>query len=203
MITAILLAAGRSRRMGSQKLLLPLGGKQAIARIAEEVLAGPVDDVVAVVRQGDQEVARTLAGALAGRAARVVANPDDDGDMLSSVRCGLRAMPPACDAVLVVLGDQPGISRETVADLIRAFCEADRGIVVPTFDGRRGHPILFSTRYCSEVLSQYEARGLRGLLEAHPGDVLEVESARPEVVEDMDTPADYRRISRRFSDPSG
>ena len=198
MITAILLAAGRSRRMGTQKLLLPLGDKPMIARIAEEVLASPVDDVVAVVRRGDPQVA----DAIAGRAVRVIANPDDDGDMLSSVRCGLRALPAGCDAVLVVLGDQPGISRETVADLVRVFRRADRGIVVPTFEGRRGHPILFSTRYCREVLLRHDDRGLRGLLEAHSGDVLEVESMRPEVVEDMDTPADYRRISQRFSEPS-
>ncbi len=135
MIAAIVLAAGRSRRMGAQKLLLPLGGVPMIARVVDAVLAGTVDDVVVVIGPGGERIA----AALAGRPVRFIANPNPDGEMLGSVRCGLRALPPKCEAALVVLGDQPGLTAGLIATLVGAFRSSGRGIVVPTHCGRRGH----------------------------------------------------------------
>jgi molybdenum cofactor cytidylyltransferase len=193
MVCALVLAAGRSRRMGAQKLLLPVGGQPAIARIVDEVLRSPVDHVLVVIgHQGDR-----ITEALAGRRVSFVANADAEGEMLSSVRCGLRAMPEACVAVLLVLGDQPGITAEVIATLVRAFRTAGRGIVVPTYGGRRGHPLLFAVHYRDEILNHCEEVGVRGLLQAHPEDVLEVEVATPGVLEDMDVPEDYRRMVGR------
>jgi molybdenum cofactor cytidylyltransferase len=199
MICAIVLAAGRSRRMGVQKLLLPLGGQPVIARVADAWLGGPVDRVFAVVgRDGDR-----IAEALAGRPIQFVVNPQAEGEMLSSVRCGLRAMPDECAVVLVVLGDQPGVTADVVAATVRAFRADGRGIVVPTCRGRRGHPLLFAAHYRDEILNQYEDAGLRGLLLAHPADVCEVEVAMPGVLEDIDVPEDYRQmIARRQADSS-
>jgi molybdenum cofactor cytidylyltransferase len=191
MIAALVLAAGRSRRMGVQKLLLPLGGQPVIARIVDKVLRSPVDKVLVVVRQGDESVAR----ALGGRKVRFVANPHAEGEMLSSVRCGLLAVPAEADGVLIVLGDQPGISREVVAELVRTFQAGSRGIVVPTCGGQRGHPLLVATRYRDEILSRYDDTGLRGLLRAYPEDVWEVEVSTPKIFDDMDTPEDYRRMA--------
>jgi molybdenum cofactor cytidylyltransferase len=193
MISAIVLAAGKSRRMGAEKLLLPLDGKRLIARIVDEVLESPVDEVLVVVGSNEAEIKR----ALAGRQARLVVNPDAGGEMLSSVRCGLAAASEQCRAVLVVLGDQPGISRILIADLVRAFRSGGKGIVVPTYGGRRGHPILFSVKHRDEVLHSYDDVGLRGLSRSHPDDVLEMQASTAEVLEDMDVPEDYRRMLRR------
>jgi len=191
MICALVLAAGRARRMGAQKLLLPIGDRPAIARIVDEVLAGPVAEVVVVVGTDGGRIA----DALAGRRVTLVANPDPAGEMLSSVRCGLRAMPEACTAALVVLGDQPSLTAGLVAALAGAHRATGRGLVVPTYRGRRGHPLLVAMRYREEVLRGYDDVGLRGLLRAHPQDVGEVETGVPGVVEDMDVPDDYRRAA--------
>jgi molybdenum cofactor cytidylyltransferase len=195
MISAIILAAGRSRRMGAQKLLLPLAGKPLIARIVDEVLESPVDEVLVVTGRDGQRIAK----ALEGREVRLVPNPDVESEMLGSVRRGLTAVAADSEAVLVVLGDQAGISGLVVTELVRAFRSGGRGIVVPTFDRKRGHPILFSASYGEEVLREYDEVGLRGLLQAHPEDVAEIPVSTREVIEDIDVPEDYRRMRSRLS----
>jgi len=185
--------------MGVQKLLLPVRGKPAITRIVDEVLASPVDQVFVVI--GDD--GGRITEALAGRHVHFVTNPHAEGEMLSSVRCGLLAMPQECRTVLVALGDQPGITADVVAVLVRAHRDAGRGIVVPTHGGRRGHPLLFAIHYRDEILSRYDQVGLRGLLQAHPEDVLEVEVPTPGVLEDMDVPEDYRRAAAGLPNTSG
>ncbi|MCX6903776.1 MAG: nucleotidyltransferase family protein [Verrucomicrobia bacterium] len=187
----MVLAAGQSRRMGTQKLLLPMAGRPLITGIVDEVLRSPVAEVFVVLGRDAPRVTQ----ALAGRSVHLLTNPCTDGEMLSSVRCGLRALPPECAAALVVLGDQPGITAETISMLIQAFQTHSRGIVVPTHGGKRGHPLLLSMRYRDELLSQHDGTGVRGLLLAHPDDVMEVEVPASGVVEDMDTPEDYRRMS--------
>jgi molybdenum cofactor cytidylyltransferase len=195
MVFAIVLAAGRSRRMGVQKLLLPVGGKPMVAHVVDAVLAGPVDGAIVVVGQEGQ----TVADAVAGRRVRFVTNPDADGEMLGSVRCGLRALPQEIEAALIATGDQPGITSDLVIALVRAFRASGRGIVVPVHGGRRGHPLLVAARYRAEILTRYDGTGLRGLLRAHPEDVLEVEVSARSVLEDVDCPADYERaVARRL-----
>jgi molybdenum cofactor cytidylyltransferase len=124
--------------------------------------------------------------------------------MLSSVRCGWQALPQAGrphHAVLVVPGDQVGLATELVNLVIEAGRQSEKGIVVPTHGGRRGHPLLVSSDYREQVLHQYDNVGLRGLLWDHPEDVLEVEVASPGVLSDMDTPEDYASISQPPRDP--
>jgi len=196
MICAIILAAGRSRRMGTQKLLLPFGGQSVIVHIADQILRGGVEQTIVVVAPD----AAALAEALAGRSITLVTNPDDEGDMLSSVRCGLRALPQECEAVLVVLGDQPAVRGELIAGMVHAMRTAGRPIVVPVHQGRRGHPILFSARYRQEVLTSHDGVGLRGMLLRHPEDVLELDVPSDWVLADMDWPEDYRRELERLKE---
>ncbi len=194
MICTIVLAAGRSRRMGRQKLLLPLGGKPVITRIVDELQQSPVDQIFVVTGRDSEGIEQ----ALAGREVSFVRNPEDDGDMLGSLRCGLRALPTACVGVLVVLGDQPGLSAELVAGLIESFDAAAGGIVVPVHNVHRGHPVLIAARFREELLTRYDGLGLRGLLAAHPGEVFGVAVFDRTVLEDMDTPEDYgRQVSER------
>lgn len=195
MICALVLAAGQSRRMGTQKLLLPLNGQPVIVRVVDELLRGPVDQVFVVV--GEQ--GRQIREAIAARPVRVVTNADAEGEMLSSVRCGLTAMPDKCAGVLVALGDQPSITAQVVEDLVEAFRAGGRGIVVPTYQAQRGHPLLIAMHYRDEILTRYDHVGLHGLLQAHAEDVLGVEVAASGVLEDMDVPEDYRRMIGRFA----
>jgi molybdenum cofactor cytidylyltransferase len=194
MICSIILAAGRSHRMGAQKLLLPLGGRPMIARIVDEVLRAPVDRVFVIFGPDGDRIAESLAG----RQVEFVTNPDPEAEMLSSVRCGLRAMPENCIAVLVVLGDQPGVTADVIAALVQAYKTSGRGIATPIHKGKRGHPLLFAMRYRDEILKGYDDIGLRGLLHAHPDDVCEIEFSTSNVINDMDLPEDYARETKRF-----
>ena len=198
MICAMVLAAGRSRRMGAQKLLLLLGDRPVIAHIVDEVLRSPVDRVFVIVGLDGARVAE----ALAGRRVEFATNPDPEGEMLTSIRCGLRAMPEDCAAVLMVLGDQPGVTADVIAAIVQAFQTSGRGIVAPIYKGKRGHPLLFAMRYRDELLNQYDDVGLCGLLRAHPEDVFEVEIPAPSVIEDMDLPEDYERETKRYKNGS-
>jgi molybdenum cofactor cytidylyltransferase len=209
-ICAVILAAGQSRRMGAQKLLLPFDGRTVIGRIAGEILRSPVARTFVVVGADGARVAAALETGLVSRKGgrsrgspkgrlSFVTNPDPDGDMLSSVRCGLRALPAGCEAVLVALGDQPSITAELVARIVHAFHASGHGIIVPVYGGKRGHPLLFSARYSREVLTRYDDLGLRGLLHAHPEDVFELPADSASVLSDMDYPQDYLRELGRLT----
>lgn len=192
MIGCILLAAGRSQRMGSQKLLLPIAGVPMIARIADELRVSPVRSIVVVVGADGEQIRQ----ALGPRKVTVTENSVAESDMLGSVRCGLRALPQSCEGILIVLGDQPGLTRGLVAELIVTFRRTRQRIVVPTFAGRRGHPLLFSASLKSEVLEGLDGVGLRGLLLAHPNEIAEVAVATAHELADMDTPEDYAQVQR-------
>ena len=194
MTAAIVLAAGLSRRMGVQKLLLPYGGDTVVGHIVTQLLASTLDEVYVVVGHEGGRVR----SALVGRPVAVVTNPDYGTGMLSSVRCGLRALPERCRDVLVALGDQPAVHAGLIDDMIRAFAAEQKGILVPCHDGRRGHPLLFSVRYRDEILAHYDRVGLRGLLQAHADDIANLPVSSPAVLADMDCPTDYRRELERF-----
>jgi len=189
MICAIVLAAGRSRRMGVQKLLLPFGGKTVISHIVDQLLGSAVDKIFVVTGHQPERIS----GELSGRPVCIVNNADYESGMLSSVRCGLHALPERCRTVLVAIGDQPSISTGLVDLMIRSFAAAEKNILVPCYDGRRGHPILFAAMYREEILTHYDDVGLRGLLHAYPDDVLELTVSTSCVLSDMDYPDDYRR----------
>jgi molybdenum cofactor cytidylyltransferase len=161
----------------------------------DELLRSPVDRVFVVIGQDGKPILE----ALAGRRVHVVTNMQAEEEMLRSVRCGLAAMPQESAAAMVALGDQPGITADVAAELVRSFHTTGRGIVVPTYQGRRGHPLLFSMRYRDEILTRHEGRGLRGLLEAHHRDIFELEVAAAGILEDVDLPEDYRRMIGRCS----
>ena len=197
MIHAIVLAAGRSTRMGDdvQKLLLPFGGETVVGRVVGELQRSPIDRIHVVVGGADEDRVRE---ALADLSPDFVTNPDNTAEMLSSVRCGLKALPAGCEAVVLALGDQPTISSDLIVEMIDAFRGSERDIVVPVHDGRRGHPLLFSSRFREETLQSYDDVGLRGLLHAHPQQVHELQTADSSVLTDIDYPADYRRELERL-----
>jgi molybdenum cofactor cytidylyltransferase len=175
--------------MGTQKLLLPFAGTTVIGHVVRTLVASPVRGVAVVVSPEGTGVADEARRA----GAATVFNPTPDGDMLSSIRCGLRALPGDCDAALVALGDQPTLRPALVADLVAALHGRSGAIVVPVCGGARGHPLLVAARWFGEVLERHDGVGLRGLLLAHPDRVVEVPTGDAEVLEDVDDPEAYRR----------
>ncbi len=196
MIIAIVPAAGQSRRMGVQKQVLPLAGTTVIGHIVDELQKSRIDEVCVVAGfQADH-----LRQALGARNVRIVVNPDyERSDMLASIRCGLAAIPTACRGILVALGDQPAITAELVDAMIDCLSSGDRGIVVPVYEGRRGHPLLLDGRYRSEIRTRCDQVGLRGLVAAHADDVFELRVSTSAVLSDMDYPEDYQRELARLS----
>lgn len=186
----IVLAAGRSQRMGTQELLLPINSKPMIAVIVDAVLQSPVAEICVVVGRDAEQMRATLAG----RKVQFVSNPDLQGDMLSSVRCGWRALPAECAAALIVLGDQPGLTGQIVNELLNAFAAGQGGIVLPKHGGHRAHPLLVSARFRDEVLARHDGIGLKGLLAAHPKEIHEIAVTSAGAVADVDSPEDYARL---------
>ena len=195
-VYAVVPAAGRSRRMGTQKMLLPFAGSTVIGQVVRTLRSAPLRGVVVVVSPDGGAVE---AEALAAGASTVV-NPDQDADMLSSVRCGIRALPVDADAALVALGDQPTVKASLVASLVQAFSARTDAIVVPVHRGTRGHPLLVASRWFGGVLTRYDGTGLRGLLSEQGDSVVELHVDDEWVLRDVDDPADYRAAVGRTSD---
>ena len=175
--------------MGTQKLLLPFGDSTLIGHVVDELLRSVVDQVYVVVGHQRQRIMAELSG----RPVSILTNPDYSSGMLSSVRCGIGGLPPQCEAILVALGDQPAITAELVDAMAESFATVGQRILVPVYRGRRGHPLLFSADYRGEILTRHDDLGLRGLLRAHPDDVIELAVSTAGVLSDVDYPADYQR----------
>jgi len=194
MVTAIVLAAGLSRRMGRFKLLLPWGERTVIGQVVATLQEAGVPEIVVVTGHHAADVA----AALADTPARVVFNPDyATGEMLSSIRAGLQNLTgdstsKDLKAALLCLGDQPQMEAATV----RAVVAAGEGtgwqcIVIPSYHMKAGHPILLPRFVWPEVLAAADT--LRAVLAAHRPHIhyLTVDTAT--VLADLDTPEDYAR----------
>lgn len=192
---ALILAAGSSRRMGSQKLLLPYGQSTIIETVVDNVLKSSVDHVMLVLGANQEEIR----DALRQKAVQFCYNTEHEKGMLSSVICGIRALPPEAVSVLIFLGDQPGISPSVTNRVIEAYNEELFGIVIPLHEHRRGHPLLVDMKYRKEVEKLDLEEGLRALRHHFPQDVMEVEVDAPGILVDIDTPEDYREVKKRNS----
>jgi molybdenum cofactor cytidylyltransferase len=186
-IWAIVLAAGESKRMGSPKMLLPWKEKTVIEQVVKNALSSEVNGTV-VVLGADGDMIKSVTSRY-----DVVHchNADYKSGMLSSVRCGFNALPEDCTAVVVMPGDQPMISTVEINRVIAARMESGKGIVMPAYRGRRGHPLLIDGSYRDEVMALPENEGLRALAARYPGDVFEAETDDPSVLRDIDTRDDY------------
>jgi len=185
-IAAVILAAGQSRRMGpSNKLLADIGGKKMVAHVADAVQASQARPVVAVVGHQADEVR----AALAGRDILFVDNPDHAEGISGSLKLGLRALPRGVDGAIICLGDMPRVSATQIDRLISAFNPLEgRAICVPTFDGKRGNPVLFARRFFEEMESVAGDVGARHLIGEAPELVCEVAMEDRGVLLDVDTP---------------
>lgn len=190
-VAAVVLAAGMSTRMGTFKQLLPFGGRTLIEWVVDQ-LTPVLQRVVVVVGHRGAEVRE----ALGTRRVDCVTNLDFAAGMCSSVQCGIRRAGPA-GAYLICLGDQPVLAG-LLGPLLAAAETNSQGILIPTFRGRRGHPLLLRERYAAAALALGPDQGLNTLTRAHPEDTLEVPLSEPGALEDLDTPADYERVMRQL-----
>ena len=185
-VAAIVLAAGRSTRMGGpNKLLAELDGKKLVRIVTEQALASKASEVIVVT--GHQ--AELVEQALSDLDVRFVRNPDFAGGLASSVKAGIAAVPDTVDGAVVCLGDMPMVSSGLLDRLIAAFAP-DRGnlIVVPVSEGRRGNPVLWSRRFFAELMTLDGDVGARHLIAKHTEAVAEVPVDGDSAFLDIDTP---------------
>jgi molybdenum cofactor cytidylyltransferase len=185
-IAAIVLAAGRSTRMGAaNKLLADVAGKPMVGHVVAAALASRARPVLVVIGHQESEVRAVLAGLDVA----FVANPDYAAGLSSSLKAGIAAVPATVDGVLVLLGDMPRIEAEHMDRLIAAFTQAEgQAIVVPTRDGRRGNPVLWPAAFFAEMLELEGDAGAKRLMSAHVGEVCEVDLGTDAIFIDVDTP---------------
>ena len=187
-IYAIILAAGGSVRMGARKMLLPYRGMTIIEKVIEIVLKAGIDRIIVVTGSGKEEITKVI------RRLPVEQCYNDNWKtgMLSSVKCGFRSLPETCRAAIVFLGDQPMIDVKTIEEVAYAYHKTGKGIIMPVYNKKRGHPLLIDTKYSDELEKLNPVEGLRMLAHKFPVDVLEVETDDPATLKDIDTPEDYR-----------
>ena len=190
MISAIILAAGISKRMGQVKQLLAFRGSTVLRQIIETVLKSRADEIIVVL--GYQ--AEKIIPKIAREPVNIVVNPDFEQGMSASIKCGLGHISEESDAVMIVLGDQPLIENEIINLLVEKNSETERGIVVPVYKGVKGHPVIFKMKYKDDLLRLTGDRGGKQIIEWHPGDVLEVEVNSESVIIGIDTKSDYRSL---------
>lgn len=186
-IWAIILAAGESKRMKVPKLLLPFGGKTMIEKVVENVLQSEVFCTLVVLGSYREEIH----GALGHLPVSYCFNENYRRGMLSSVQCGFRNLPAEYDAALVFPGDQPLIEPEVINLVIESYRETGKGIIIPVFGKKRGHPLLISFKYRDVVDTLPDNEGLRALAAKYKNDVFEVKTNSSGILKDFDTKEDY------------
>lgn len=194
MIAGIVLAAGRSRRMGSPKAFLRLGDETFLERAVTALHEGGCGTVTVVTGPADDELAREIADAARRLGARVAVNPDPGSEQVDSLRAGLLAVGEDGDATaaMVTPVDVPGVSADVVRAVADAFRASAAPIVQPYDGARHGHPVLFARAVWPELLAGDLPDGARTVIHAHAAERAEVRVARLAV--DVDTPDDYRRL---------
>lgn len=193
MVSAVILAAGESKRMGEKKELLPIAGEPMVRLVVEQVLRSwKVDEVIVVLGDGANEVGAALSGLSDGRI-EFVGNARYAEGMGGSLATGVRACSWGSEAVAVILADAPFFSTELLDELIDANAKGGR-IVVPVSGGRRGHPVLLDGSYRRELEQLEGDAGARNILERDASEIVEVEVDDDWFLVDIDSREDYEAV---------
>ena len=189
--SAILLAAGQSKRMGAFKPLLPFGNKTVIECCIDYLREGGVDDIVVVLGHRAGEVR----GKLERHNLTFALNPDPNSEMGVSIAAGIGELPEKAGATLIALADHPAVPASVVKTLITTWTNGAR-VVIPVWQNRGGHPVLVDLSFKSELLTLGSTGGLRALFDNHPGEVNRIPVDSPFIARDMDTWDDYLALHR-------
>lgn len=192
-VSAIVLAAGKSQRMGQPKMVLPWGETTVLGQVVKVFSEAGVRNLF-IVTGGDREKVEHEISRLNNKfPVTPVYNPDHEkGGMLSSILAGLNAVPEDAEAVLIGLGDQPQVEIATVKEILDLFDQKRHGIIIPSYNHRRGHPILLDSAMVQELKFFRPEYTLRDFLNTHQGEISYI-TAEISVLQDLDTPQDYEK----------
>ena len=190
MITAIVLAAGQSTRMGEPKMLMPWGKSTVLQTVISTLQTSGMKDIIVVTGGARQHVE-----SLVGKSVQTVFNKEYASEqMLVSIQVGLEAKMREAGAALVCLGDQPQIQERSVRLIIGAWNQNSAAIIIPSYEKRRGHPWLIARKYWDEIMSMSADQTMRDFFDRHKGDIFYVNVETPSVLQDLDTPEDYLKF---------
>jgi molybdenum cofactor cytidylyltransferase len=185
---AIILAAGESTRMGFPKMLLTFNETTMIEKVIANVTESKVNNILVVLGAYRNELVKQIGNLNV----KCCYNENYKEGMLSSVQRGFRNLPSDFSSVLVFQGDQPLITPTSINKVIEAYLTSGKGIIIPVFKGKRGHPILIGSKYRNEIDKLNPERGLKSLAEEFSYDVLEVDTNDSGILTDFDTYDEYK-----------
>ncbi len=190
MITAIILAAGQSKRMGQPKMLLPWGNQTVLSHVIKLFREAGVEDILVVTGGAKEQVEK----AIEHLKVRTIFNQQfADSEMLSSIHCGISALTSQTQALLIGLGDQPQVQAGSVRRVCDSYRKSKSQIVVPSFDMRRGHPWLVERSLWSDLMNIKSSQSPRDFLNTHNEKIQYVPVEDSGILADLDTPEDYQR----------
>jgi xanthine dehydrogenase accessory factor len=188
-ISAVILAAGESRRMGSPKLLLPYIDKTIIETVIQTIIQSQVKHIIVVLGSEKDKIREQILN----YPVIIAENPEYQNGMLSSIQCGLRAVPDDTDAVMILLGDQPMVTGPVIDQLTDTYQHTDKGILIAVHQEKRGHPILFNIKYRKEIEQLMFQNSMHDFTRKFASDIMEVETGTADILIDIDTPEDYHK----------
>jgi molybdenum cofactor cytidylyltransferase len=193
-VVGIVLAAGESRRMGQLKALLPFGERTVIEQVLQPLLHADLAAVAVVLGYR----AADIAAVIQSLPVQLLHNPDYQHGMTTSIQVALRDITPIPDAYLLALVDQPHLGQELIQQLLATFAHTGKGVVIPTYHGKRGHPLVLAARYRQEVLALGPQQGLNLVTRGHPEDTLEMPVDNDDILRDMDYQEEYAAELQRW-----
>jgi molybdenum cofactor cytidylyltransferase len=187
-ISAIILAAGKSTRMGQQKMLMPWGETTVLGTVIQTLRAAEIEDITLVTNT-------EIAARMSNTDVRISEN--NNGEMLVSLQVGLQAQNTTAEATLICLGDQPQIEEGSVRSVCEAFRKSRSTLVVPSYQMRRGHPWLAARSVWGEILTT-QGNSMREFLSGHANQIEYVNLDTATILQDLDTPDDYLKYKPRM-----
>jgi molybdenum cofactor cytidylyltransferase len=186
-VSAIILSAGESQRMGTLKPLLPFGEKTVIETVLDNFLKVNLYEIIVVLGYQADRIIEFINR----YSVKTVTNEKYKDGMLSSIQKGIEATDEKTEAYMIALVDQPFISPFLIEALLEKY--ENNGIIIPSYNGKRGHPIIIPAKYRDEIFGLDTNIGLRQLIQNHEDEIIYVDVAFDDVIRDMDFPEDYKR----------
>ena len=194
-LAVIILAAGKSTRMGTQKLCMPLGRHTILEQTIDNYLGSKVDEIIVVTGHEAQKVKQHISN----KPVTIVYNPHYYKGMSTSIAAGLQAVKANIQSVMIALGDQPYIRSDIINFIIDKHSNSNKGISVPVYEGNRGHPTIFNIEYKAELLKLEGDKGGIQVTDRHPDDVFEINVEFEEIITDIDTVEKYNQTIYKFN----
>jgi molybdenum cofactor cytidylyltransferase len=194
MLTAVILAAGESKRMGSPKALLLYNDRTFLEHLLEITCHPKIGAQLIVLGAGAEAISKHVGL----KPEQTVVNPEWESGQLSSIKAALKSIAEKpCDGVLLCLVDHPLISSKLIGELIESFYRSGKLIVLPTFHGKRGHPVIFSSKLFSELLDAPEETGARSAVWKHAKEICEVPTSEEGIILNLNDPETFHSATNR------